>query len=75
VHAEGAPTPAFSYSQAIISGGLPFVSGQTPVDPVTRAVPQDIGDQVRRTLANVAAIAQVAGGRLADAVIAIRTVG
>jgi 2-iminobutanoate/2-iminopropanoate deaminase len=68
VRTEGAPTPLGSYSQGIVSGGLLFVSGQVPVDPATRAVPKDFADQVRRTLDNVAAIAEAAGARLADAV-------
>lgn len=68
VRTEGAPTPLGSYSQGIVSGGLLFVSGQVPIDPATRAVPEDFADQVRRTLDNVAAIAEAAGARLADAV-------
>jgi 2-iminobutanoate/2-iminopropanoate deaminase len=68
VEAEHAPKPVFSYSQGIVSGGLLFVSGQVPVDPLTRAVPQSFADQVRRVLENIAAIAEAAGGRLADAV-------
>ena len=68
VRTDKAPAPAFSYSQGIVSGGLLFVSGQVPIDPVTKAVPEGFGDQVRRTLDNVAAIAEAAGGRLADAV-------
>lgn len=57
-----------SYSQGVVSGGLVFVSGQVPLDPVTRTVPNDFADQVRRALDNVAAIAEAAGARLADAV-------
>jgi 2-iminobutanoate/2-iminopropanoate deaminase len=68
VRAKGAPAPVFSYSQGIVSGGLLFVSGQGPVDPVTKAIPVAFGDQVRRTLDNIAAIAGAAGARLADAV-------
>lgn len=68
VRTEGAPVPLGSYSQGVVSGGLLFVSGQVPVDPATKAVPQDFADQVRRTLDNVSAIAQAAGARLADAV-------
>jgi reactive intermediate/imine deaminase len=47
---------------------LLFVSGQVPVDPTTKAVPEGFGNQVRRALDNVAAIAEAAGGRLSDAV-------
>jgi 2-iminobutanoate/2-iminopropanoate deaminase len=68
VRTQGAPTPLGSYSQGIVSGGLLFVSGQVPIDPGTRTIPKDFADQVRRTLDNVAAIAEAAGARLADAV-------
>jgi 2-iminobutanoate/2-iminopropanoate deaminase len=68
VRTERAPIPLGSYSQGVVSGGLLFVSGQVPVDPATKAVPQDFADQVRRTLDNVSAIAEAAGARLADAV-------
>ena len=61
VRTEGAPIPLGSYSQGVASAGLLFVSGQVPVDPVTKAVPQDFTDQVRRTLDNVSAIAEAAG--------------
>ncbi len=68
VRTERAPIPLGSYSQGVISGGLLFVSGQVPLDPSTRTVPPDFADQVRRALDNVAAIAEAAGARLADAV-------
>jgi 2-iminobutanoate/2-iminopropanoate deaminase len=68
VRTEGAPVPLGGYSQGVVSGGLLFVSGQVPLDPVTRTVPPDFADQVRRALDNVAAIAEAAGARLADAV-------
>ena len=65
---SNAPQPAFSYSQGIVAGGFLFVSGQVPVDPATKAVPEAFADQVRRAMQNVAAIAEAAGARLADAV-------
>lgn len=68
VRTDRAPTPAFAYSQAIVSAGLVFVSGQVPVDPVTKAIPATFSDQVRQSLRNVAAIAEAAGARLIDAV-------
>ena len=68
VSTPGAPAPAFAYSQGIVSGGLLFVSGQVPVDPVTRTVPGTLAEQVHQCLRNVAAIAEAAGGRLEDAV-------
>ena len=35
VFTEKAPTPVGLYSQAVISGGFVFVSGQIPIDPKT----------------------------------------
>jgi 2-iminobutanoate/2-iminopropanoate deaminase len=68
VRTDSAPTPVFSYSQGILSGDLLFVSGQVPVDPLTKGVPSGIQNQVRRCLDNVVAIAEAAGARIADAV-------
>jgi 2-iminobutanoate/2-iminopropanoate deaminase len=69
VNAEGAPAAAGPYSHAVISNGLIFLSGQTPVDPATgQLVEGSIGDQTRRCLDNLAVVAAAAGARLADAV-------
>jgi 2-iminobutanoate/2-iminopropanoate deaminase len=69
VHAEGAPAAAGPYSHAVISNGLIFLSGQTPVDPGTGSlVESSIGDQTRRCLDNLAIVAAAAGAQLADAV-------
>jgi len=68
VRTDGAPLPLGPYSQGIACGDLLFVSGQVPIDRVTKAVPESFPDQVRRALDNVAAIAEAAGARLADAV-------
>ncbi len=69
VHAEGAPAAAGPYSHAVISNGLIFLSGQTPVDPSTGSLVEgSIGDQTRRCLDNLAIVAAAAGAQLADAV-------
>ncbi|HEX5619262.1 MAG TPA: Rid family detoxifying hydrolase [Solirubrobacteraceae bacterium] len=69
IHAEGAPAAAGPYSHAVISNGLIFLSGQTPVDPDTGALVEgSIGDQTRRCLDNLAIVAAAAGAQLADAV-------
>ena len=69
IHAEGAPAAAGPYSHAVISNGLIFLSGQTPVDPETgKLVEGSIGDQTRRCLDNLAIVAAAAGAQLADAV-------
>jgi 2-iminobutanoate/2-iminopropanoate deaminase len=69
VNAQGAPAAAGPYSHAVVSNGLVFLSGQTPIDPSTgQLVETSIGDQTRRCLDNLAVVAAAAGARLADAV-------
>ncbi len=62
---ESAPAPAGHYSQAIIHNGLVFVSGQLPLDPVTRQVVEGgLEPQVRQVIANISAILEAAGSGL-----------
>jgi 2-iminobutanoate/2-iminopropanoate deaminase len=69
VSAEGAPKAAGQYSHAVVSNGLIFLSGQTPIDPETgQLVDGSIGDQTRRCLDNLAIVAAAAGAQLSDAV-------
>jgi len=69
VNADGAPAAAGPYSHAVVSGGLVFLSGQTPVDPATgELIEGSIGDRTRRCLDNLAIVAKAAGASLADAV-------
>jgi 2-iminobutanoate/2-iminopropanoate deaminase len=69
VTADGAPKAAGPYSHAVISNGLVFVSGQTPIDPETgQVIEGSIGDQTRRCLDNLAIVAAAAGAQLSDAV-------
>jgi 2-iminobutanoate/2-iminopropanoate deaminase len=57
-----APVPAGHYSQAVVHGGLVFVSGQLAVDAVTgRKDAGTIEQQTKITLENVAAILRAAG--------------
>ena len=57
-----APEAAGHYSQAITHLGLIFVSGQLPLDPVTRnVVTGGIEPQVRQTIENVKQILLAAG--------------
>jgi 2-iminobutanoate/2-iminopropanoate deaminase len=57
VSSTQAPKPIGPYSQAVIAGGLMFVSGQIPLDPATgEFVPGDIEAQTEQVLKNVLAI-------------------
>jgi 2-iminobutanoate/2-iminopropanoate deaminase len=69
ISAPGAPAAAGPYSHAVRASGLIFLSGQTPLDPGSNElVGGSTGDQARRCLENLAAVAEAAGASLADAV-------
>lgn len=57
------------YSQGIDTGGLVFMSGQTPLDPATgRVVDGSIETQTRRCLDNLSAVVAAAGLTFEDVV-------
>ncbi len=68
IQAAGAPAPSGLYSHAVRAGGLVFLAGQGPADPASGEIPGEFEEQVRQTLRNLAAVAEAAGGSLADAV-------
>lgn len=69
VTAPGAPDAVGPYSHAVKTGGLLFLSGQTPLDPATgKLVEGSVGDQTRRCLENLQIVAGAAGASLDDAV-------
>jgi 2-iminobutanoate/2-iminopropanoate deaminase len=69
ISTEDAPAAIGPYSQAIRAGDLLFCSGQIPLEPSTgELVKDEIEGQARRCLQNLAAVAEAAGGSLADAV-------
>jgi len=62
VSAPDAPVPLGHYSQAVVHGGLVFVSGQLPIDPRTGALAGDtIEEQAAQVLRNLAGILAAAG--------------
>ena len=68
ISTQNAPAAIGPYSQALDLGDLVFVSGQIPVDPATGAMPSDVRDQARQSLANLRAILAAAGLGMADVV-------
>ena len=59
----------FPYSQAVVAGGLVFVSGQGPFDPTSGAiVGETIQEQTRQVLTNCDAILRAAGSSMAKVV-------
>lgn len=62
ISTETAPAAIGPYSQAIVTNGLVFASGQIPVDPATGAPAGDtIDTQAEQSCKNVAAILAAAG--------------
>jgi len=65
---NAAPPATGTYSQAIRTGDLVFVTGQTGRDPETGELEKGLEPQTRRVLANVDAILNAAGCSPADIV-------
>ncbi|MER2526788.1 MAG: RidA family protein [Candidatus Competibacter denitrificans] len=64
-----APAAIGTYSQAVKIGDTVYLSGQIPLDPVAmQLVTGDISAQIRQVFDNLKAVAQAAGGSLADTV-------
>ncbi|WP_456696752.1 RidA family protein [Aeromicrobium sp. P5_D10] len=65
-----APVPRGWYSQAVVVGDLVVTAGFGPVDPQTRELVggDDVAEQTRQTLRNVAAALEAAGSDLQDTV-------
>ena len=60
---DRAPAPAGHYSQAVISGGHIFISGQLPIRPDGRRLPDDDFEvQARQAIENMLEILRAAGG-------------
>ncbi|MEM9404257.1 MAG: RidA family protein [Pseudomonadota bacterium] len=65
IHSADAPAAIGTYSQAINTGGLVFLSGQIPLDPATMEIVEgDFEARARRVFDNLKAVAEAAGGSL-----------
>ncbi|MCW2919310.1 MAG: putative YjgF/YER057c/UK114 family protein [Actinomycetia bacterium] len=70
IRTDGAPAPAWVFSQGVRKGPLLQVSGQGPQDPVSGEYLHagDVKAQTRRTLENVKAILTAGGASVEDVV-------
>lgn len=69
ISTDKAPAAIGPYSQAVRAGHTVYFSGQIPLDPATGNLVQgDIATQTRRVFENLKAVAEAAGGSLADIV-------
>lgn len=69
VHTALAPAAIGTYSQAIVSGKMVFLSGQIPLHPETMAlVSEDVREQIEQVFRNLSAVCEAAGGSLSQLV-------
>ncbi len=61
IQTSNAPAAIGPYSQAVQHGDTLFVSGQIPLDPVTKEMEDDIAAQTRQSMNNIKAIVTAAG--------------
>jgi reactive intermediate/imine deaminase len=69
IQTDRAPQAIGTYSQAVRSGKTVYLSGQIPLVPESmELVEGDMEAQIRRVFDNLSAVAEAAGGSLADVV-------
>jgi len=69
IFTDKAPTPAGHYSQAIVSNGICYVSGQLAITADgTKMIGAPIAEQTKLIFKNIAAILDAAGSSLDDVV-------
>jgi len=69
IQTSDAPQAIGPYSQAVRAGDTVYLSGQIPLDPKTmQLVSGDIEAEIHQVFKNLQAVAEAAGGSLANAV-------
>lgn len=67
IHTDSAPKAIGTYSQAVKVGNTVYLSGQIPLVPSTmELVEGDMKIQIKQVFENLKAVAEAAGGSLAD---------
>ncbi len=64
ISTKNAPGAVGPYSQAVRYGDMLFVSGQIPLNPETKIMPESPAEQARQCLNNLKAILEEAGSGL-----------
>lgn len=69
IHTEKAPAAVGPYSQAIVSNGIVYTSGQIAIDPTTNTIKAvTIQEQTEQIMKNLAAVLETAGSSFEKAV-------
>lgn len=66
ISTAGAPAAIGTYSQAVRVGDTVYLSGQIGLDPASGQLVEGIDAQIVRVFDNLKAVAEAAGGSLAD---------
>ncbi|MBE1299387.1 MAG: RidA family protein [Alteromonadaceae bacterium] len=65
IHTDKAPAAIGTYSQAVRSGNVVYLSGQIPLVPETmEMVSDDFAEQAQQVFKNLTAVCEAAGGSL-----------
>lgn len=68
ISTPNAPAAIGTYSQAVLAGQTLYISGQIGLDPASGNMVEGIDNQIQRVFQNLKAVAEAAGGSLADTV-------
>ncbi len=68
IKTDKAPSAIGTYSQAVRTGDTVWLSGQIPLDPASMELVSGTREQIDRVFRNVTAVAEAAGGSLAEIV-------
>lgn len=69
IYTKNAPNAIGPYSQAAVTGGMVYTSGQIAIDPATGELDgNDIKSQTQRVMKNLAAVLEAAGSSLDECV-------
>lgn len=68
IRTDAAPAAIGTYSQAVKAGNTVYLSGQIGLDPVTMQMVAGTEAQIHRVFQNLKAVAEAAGGSLANVV-------
>lgn len=64
ISTDQAPAAVGTYSQAVRTGDLVFISGQIPLDPETMQLKEGFAEQTHQVFKNLKAIVEAAGGKM-----------
>lgn len=68
ISTSNAPAAIGTYSQAVRAGDTVYLSGQIPLVPATMELAEGIYPQIHQVFENLSAVAEAAGGSLAQVV-------